>query len=502
MAAFIRRQYAGAAVATTLTAGINASATTCSLAANTGWPSSAGVPFYVVIDPGTSTEEKCSATISGTTLTLTRAQDDTSASSHASGAVIYPVFTANDADEANRLASAMTTRGDLVTLDSGTNPARLAVGAANTVLKSDGTDPSYGLILTANITDANVTEGKLASNAVTSAKINNAAVTSAKINDGAVTAAKLGTATAGTTGQVLIADTVEAGGLRWASGVAAMTELDVQTFSSSTTYTVVANAKVIVVECIGAGGGGGGGARNTGTSSAGGGAGGAGAPYERCVLAASEVGATATVTVAAGGAGGAGRTGSTGDGTAGSVGGTSRFGTFYFLGGRRGNEGTTAGGGGGADGYTIAGAIFNTGVSKTGFGASGFGSLTSSGSDGNRGFRGGGGGGGGGGRSATDRAGGAGGSSELNPTLGDSNFWTAQGGLGGAAGAAGAGAGGAGSASAGGGGGGSSNTATGGAGGAGDTGGGGGGGAGANGDNNGGNGGNGGNAQIKIWVFG
>jgi hypothetical protein len=127
MPAFTRRQYAGAAAATTITAGINTSDTTCSLTATTGWPSTAGVPFYVVIDPGTSAEEKCSATISGSTLTLTRAQDDTSASSHSAGATIYPVFTANDADEANELVAKLTTKGDiLVTTGSALN--RLAVG--------------------------------------------------------------------------------------------------------------------------------------------------------------------------------------------------------------------------------------------------------------------------------------------------------------------------------------------------------------------------------------
>jgi len=136
MPAFTRRQYSGAAAATTITAGINTSDTTCSLTATTGWPSGAGVPFYVVIDPGTSAEEKCSATISGSTLTLTRAQDDTSASSHSAGATIYPVFTANDADEANEVVSKLTTKGDLlVTTGSALN--RLAVGTNTYVLTAD-----------------------------------------------------------------------------------------------------------------------------------------------------------------------------------------------------------------------------------------------------------------------------------------------------------------------------------------------------------------------------
>jgi len=158
MAAYTRRQYAGAAAATTITAGINTTDTTCSLAATTGWPSTPAVPFYVVIDPGTSAEEKCSATISGTTLTLTRGQDDTSASSHSSGATIYPVFTANDADEANEVVSKLTTKGDLlVTTGSALN--RLAVGGNGTIFVADSTATNgvnwltagtAGYVLTAN----------------------------------------------------------------------------------------------------------------------------------------------------------------------------------------------------------------------------------------------------------------------------------------------------------------------------------------------------------------
>lgn len=128
------------------------------IASTTGWPSSAGVPFYVVIDPGTSAEEKCSATISGSTLTITRAQDDTSASSHSSGATIYPVFTANDADEANELVSKLTTKGDLLVTD-GSALNRLAVGGNGTIFVADSTATNgvawltagtAGYVLTAN----------------------------------------------------------------------------------------------------------------------------------------------------------------------------------------------------------------------------------------------------------------------------------------------------------------------------------------------------------------
>ena len=136
MPAFTRRQYAGAAAATTTTNALTSGDTSVTLTATTGFPSTAAVPFYVVIDPGTSSEEKCSATISGATLTLTRGQDDTTAVAHSSGATIYPVFTANDADEANEVVSKLTTKGDLL-VTSGSALNRLAVGTNYQVLGAD-----------------------------------------------------------------------------------------------------------------------------------------------------------------------------------------------------------------------------------------------------------------------------------------------------------------------------------------------------------------------------
>jgi len=195
MAAFTRRQYSGSAAATTTTNSLNTTDTSVGITSTTGWPSSAGVPFYVVIDPGTSSEEKCSATISGSTLTLTRAQDDTTAASHSSGATIYPVFTANDADEANELVSKLTTKGDLlVTTGSALN--RLAVGTNDYVLKADSTATNgvaWGqvaaagiatdAVITAKIQDSAVTAGKIADNAVTQAKLADRAVGSAELDN-------------------------------------------------------------------------------------------------------------------------------------------------------------------------------------------------------------------------------------------------------------------------------------------------------------------------------
>ena len=142
MAGYTRRKYAGGAVATTITGTINNSATSITIAAYTGWPNGSD-PFYVVIDPGTASEEKVLVTRTGSTDTTlnvtTRGVDGTTAASHTSGASIYPVFTATDADEANAVASTLTTKGDVL-VHTGSAHARQGVGANNTLLVADSAE--------------------------------------------------------------------------------------------------------------------------------------------------------------------------------------------------------------------------------------------------------------------------------------------------------------------------------------------------------------------------
>lgn len=200
-----RRQYSGGAVATTVTSSVAASAVTAfGIASATGWPSSSGVPFYIVLSPQTSAEEKMLVTLSGTTLTVvSRGVDGTSASSHASGATIYPVITAVDLDEANELTAKYATRGSIVYQGS-TTFEELAKGTEGLVLRAGANDPAWGQVGTAGITDLAITTGKLADDSVTAAKIAaNAvgsseiatdAVDTAEIKDSAVTLAKLASA--------------------------------------------------------------------------------------------------------------------------------------------------------------------------------------------------------------------------------------------------------------------------------------------------------------------
>ena len=151
MAAVTRRSYAGAAPACTLTGSITSGDTTASLTGTvTDWPTTAGGPFHMVIDPGLSTEEKVlvGSRSTGSLSSITRGVDGTAAASHSAGATCYPVFTAADANEANEFTSTLTTRGDLLTLDSSADPARIGIGTNGYVLTSDGTDAAWAVIPT------------------------------------------------------------------------------------------------------------------------------------------------------------------------------------------------------------------------------------------------------------------------------------------------------------------------------------------------------------------
>lgn len=107
----MRRQYAGAAFASVLTAELTASAASLTISCDdlTNWPDGTVGPFYVVVDRGLASEEKilCVTRSSNTLtvyddgITVGRGADGTAISYHGTNAVIEHVFTATDADEAN-----------------------------------------------------------------------------------------------------------------------------------------------------------------------------------------------------------------------------------------------------------------------------------------------------------------------------------------------------------------------------------------------------------------
>jgi hypothetical protein len=199
-----RRSYTGGAASTTTGTSIAASGTTSfTIAAYTGWPYGSA-PFHVVVEPGTSNEEKILVTRTGATDTTiniyatpsvaaNRGVDGTTAFAHNSASTVYPVFTATDADEANELASTLTTQGDIL-IHGASTFGRVGIGTAAQVLRvnSGATSPEWGQVATAGIADDAVTAAKIAANAVGASEIATGAVGSDELADSAVTVAKLG----------------------------------------------------------------------------------------------------------------------------------------------------------------------------------------------------------------------------------------------------------------------------------------------------------------------
>lgn len=94
------RFYSNVAPPTSLTAGVNTITTTITIDSAAGLPTFQ--PFTLALDPDTPTMELVEVTAAaGTTLTVTRAIDGTSASSHSAGAVVMHVSSARDFAEAN-----------------------------------------------------------------------------------------------------------------------------------------------------------------------------------------------------------------------------------------------------------------------------------------------------------------------------------------------------------------------------------------------------------------
>jgi len=136
-----RRYYSSTARRTTITnlGGINNSATSITVGAATGFPS---VPWIAVIDQDTENEEVVLVTATsggGTTLTVTRGYNGTTAVSHAAGATFNHAVAAIDFDEPN--AHVNTDVSHVVVCTSSTRPASPSEGQ---IIYETDTDLFYG----------------------------------------------------------------------------------------------------------------------------------------------------------------------------------------------------------------------------------------------------------------------------------------------------------------------------------------------------------------------
>tara|TARA_R110000868_G_scaffold121883_1_gene323324 strand:- start:1911 stop:3530 length:1620 start_codon:yes stop_codon:yes gene_type:complete len=189
---------------------------------------------------------------------------------------------------------------------------------------------------------------------------------------GATGTSALGSLTSGTSGYVL---TSQGPGVAptWLANSAGALSINIQTFTSSGTYTPTAGMVYCIVECVG-GGGGGAGANSTSEPPLAVGGGGAGGDYSRSVFSASAIGASKAVVIGAGGAGGVGY-------TFGNAGGATTFGSTLAAaaGGAGGQYGTTFGtlfstAGGGAPSAT--GTSIGTVIVQGGYGGNGYAQMT------------------------------------------------------------------------------------------------------------------------------
>ena len=152
------RQFSSTSVATTLSASINSSATSITLATGTGSALMGGVTlaagnvdsFGIALDVDTQNEEVVWVTaVSGDTLTIVRAKAGTSAIAHTAGASVKHVFTGDDATffttgtataDAAIPKALVTAKGDIVGATASGVPDNLAVGSNGQILTADSAE--------------------------------------------------------------------------------------------------------------------------------------------------------------------------------------------------------------------------------------------------------------------------------------------------------------------------------------------------------------------------
>ena len=178
--------------------------------------------------------------------------------------------------------------------------------------------------------------------------IDNDAVTYAKMQNVSAASKLLGRGDSGSgdTQEITLGTGLTMTGTTLASSGGAQVQVD--TFTSSGTWTKPAFAKKCTLFMLAGGGGGGSGRRGPTNLARAGGGGGAASSFYTAEFLASALSSTVSITIGAGGAGGASRTVDANNGFTGSVGGATSFGSYY-------STQTNGGGVGGGTGSTVAG---------------------------------------------------------------------------------------------------------------------------------------------------
>jgi len=189
----VSRNYSSTAGKMALIGGISAAAVSIVVDTTTGLPA---VPFTLMLDPGVAAEEIIEVTaVGGTTLTVTRGIDGTTAQSHLTGAEIRHAYSARDFRD-SRVHEAATIAHGLTGAVVGTTDTQVLSGKS-----IDGTTNTFSAI------PASAVPGVIAASTVTTKGdilVATAASTPARLGVGANT-------------QVLTADSTQASGVKWAT---------------------------------------------------------------------------------------------------------------------------------------------------------------------------------------------------------------------------------------------------------------------------------------------
>lgn len=182
------RYYSSVAVATTLTAAVNATATTMVLGSTSGFPTS--FPFTLIVDEGTANEEIVNVTaLSAGIATVERGQDGTFGISHSGGAVVRHGISARDLREPQQHLNATSgVHGITGTLVGATDSQVLVNKTLDGQFNTFTNIPSTAIKgVAGGLVDASTAQ-TLTNKTIDGATITNGTITGAQISGGSLSA--------------------------------------------------------------------------------------------------------------------------------------------------------------------------------------------------------------------------------------------------------------------------------------------------------------------------